>query len=140
MSQPTLEELFDELKKLPDWNRYPYPEVFYQHFGVSKPKPATLMEGLTYQAPPSQPIDGDPVIVPKDSKLRAVGYQGLPVSIEFEKQQPDIKKLNWETLLKQNTYEAKRDAIIQEIHKMKEQYKAGDFKKIEMVHNWNLFL
>ena len=137
MTDRTLEELFDELKKLPDWNRYPYPEVFYKHFGVSKPKPASLMEALTYTPPPSETLPGD-TIVPKDATLRPVGYQGLPVTVEIpepeKKEYPDFK-LDWSKILSQNTYESKRDSIIKEIQDIKKAY-----KQIEMAHNWNRLL
>ena len=49
----TLEEVFAEFKQLPDWNRFPMPDVFYTYFNVQKPKPAEIMETLTYQPPPS---------------------------------------------------------------------------------------
>lgn len=54
----TLEELFEEFQKLPDWNNYPLPEVFYKHFNVKKPQPAaSLMESLTYTPPPHQSLN-----------------------------------------------------------------------------------
>lgn len=49
----TVEEVFAEFKQLPDWNRFPMPDVFYTYFNVQKPKPADIMETLTYQPPPS---------------------------------------------------------------------------------------
>ena len=49
----TLEETFAEFKQLPDWDRFPMPDVFYTYFNVKKPKPAEIMETLTYQPPPS---------------------------------------------------------------------------------------
>ena len=137
MTERSVEELFNELKKLPDWDRYPYPEVFYKHFGVSKPKPASLMEALTYTPPPSELVAGD-TVVPKDTTLRPVGYQGLPVNVEVPEpvHQPFTNfQLNWNKILSQQSYEAKRDSIVKEIQDIKEQYKAGAFKQIEMAHN-----
>jgi hypothetical protein len=34
-----LQELFKLYKELPDFDRFPMPEVFYERFGVKKPKP-----------------------------------------------------------------------------------------------------
>lgn len=49
----TLEEAFEQFKQLPDWDRYPMPEVFYEHFKVKKPKPTNgIMEALVYTPPP----------------------------------------------------------------------------------------
>lgn len=53
----TLEELFEEFKKVPDWERFPMPEVFYTHFNVKKPQPATVMETVVYQPPPYQSLN-----------------------------------------------------------------------------------
>lgn len=54
----TLEEAFEQFKQLPDWDRFPMPEVFYEHFNVKKPKSAvSLMECLTYTPPPHQSLN-----------------------------------------------------------------------------------
>lgn len=54
----TLEEAFEQFKQLPDWDKYPMPEVFYEHFKVKKPQPAlSLMESLTYTAPPHHSLN-----------------------------------------------------------------------------------
>lgn len=54
----TLEEAFEEFRKLPDWDRFPMPEVFYEHFKVKKPQPSvSLMESLTYSAPPHESLN-----------------------------------------------------------------------------------
>ena len=39
-----LEQAFAEFKKVPDWNRFPLPEVVYKKFGVKKPEPADIGE------------------------------------------------------------------------------------------------
>lgn len=41
-----LNRLYQEFKKLPDYERYPMPEVYYQHFNEKKPKPAEIQEIL----------------------------------------------------------------------------------------------
>ena len=48
----TVEELFEEFKKLPDWDLYPMPEVFYTHFKVKKPRPGEVGELVTPHNPP----------------------------------------------------------------------------------------
>ena len=53
MSSLTMDEVFELYQKLPDWDRFPMPDVFYTHYNVKKPKPADIMETLTYQPPPS---------------------------------------------------------------------------------------
>jgi len=54
----TLEAAFEEFKQLPDWDRFPMPEVFYTHFNVKKPQPSvSLMESLTYTPPPHQSLN-----------------------------------------------------------------------------------
>jgi hypothetical protein len=41
-----LNRLYQEFKKLPDYERYPMPEVYYKHFNEKKPKPAEIQEIL----------------------------------------------------------------------------------------------
>ena len=41
-----LNRLYQEFKKLPDYQRYPMPEVYYSHFNEKKPKPAEIQEIL----------------------------------------------------------------------------------------------
>lgn len=54
----TLEEAFEQFKQLPDWEKYPMPEVFYEHFKVKKPKTGlSVMEALTYTAPPHESLN-----------------------------------------------------------------------------------
>ena len=48
LSGKSLEEVFQEFQKLPDWNRFPLPEVFYEHFKVKKPQPQTVQEAISY--------------------------------------------------------------------------------------------
>lgn len=39
-----LEQALSEFKKLPDWNRFPLPEIIYKKFGIKKPEPADIGE------------------------------------------------------------------------------------------------
>ena len=53
-----VQEIFEQFKKLPDWDRYPLPEVMYSTFHLPKPKPSLgLMESLAYQTPPHQSLN-----------------------------------------------------------------------------------
>ena len=52
-----LDSIFQELKKLPDYDRYPYPEVFYEHFKLKKPQPAAVAECVAYNTPPHQSLN-----------------------------------------------------------------------------------
>jgi hypothetical protein len=54
MASKTIDDVFAEFQQLPDWNRFPMPEVFYTHFGVKKPKPAEIGEYLNYTPPPAK--------------------------------------------------------------------------------------
>ena len=38
------EKAFSEFKKVPDWERFPMPEVIYKKFGIKKPEPADVGE------------------------------------------------------------------------------------------------
>lgn len=54
----TLEEAFEQFKQLPDWDRFPMPEVFYEHFKVKKPKPSlSIMDALAYSVPPHESLN-----------------------------------------------------------------------------------
>ena len=50
LSKMTLEQVFEEYKKLPDWNRWPLPEVFYKTFDVKKPQPQTVQEITSFNS------------------------------------------------------------------------------------------
>ena len=41
-----LNRLYEQFKKLPDYQRYPMPDVYYKQFNEKKPKPAELQETL----------------------------------------------------------------------------------------------
>ena len=82
----TLEETFEQFKQLPDWNKYPMPEVFYEHFKVAKPKPSnSIMDALAYIPPLSQPLTRKPEI--RDSVPGGVreikDLQVLPVEVKL---------------------------------------------------------
>lgn len=84
----TLEEAFEQFKQLPDWERFPMPEVFYEHFKVKKPKPAvSLMESLTYTPPPSESLNRNGKVEirkPAEGGVREIKeFLELPVEVKM---------------------------------------------------------
>ena len=89
----TLEETFEEFRKLPDWDKYPMPEVFYEHFHLKKPKSdASVMEMLTYQAPPSVSLNTDGKV-----EIRKPAEGGVREILLLEAPPVEVKRLNDET-------------------------------------------
>lgn len=91
--EKSLDELFDELKKLPDWDRFPYPEVFYKHFNVKKPQPAAVDECAMY-IPPRGFYEGPgETRPPAEGGVREIKeYQTLPVEVKLEPDNLTIKE------------------------------------------------
>lgn len=87
----TLEELVTQFKEIPDYERYPLPEVFYQKFGLKKPKPAESITPV-YLPPPSQSLNENGKIEergPAEGGVREIkDLQVLPI---------EVKRLNDET-------------------------------------------
>ena len=84
----TLEETFKQFQQLPDWNKYPMPEVFYEHFKVAKPKPTnSIVESLYYSPPPSVSLNKNGKIEirpPAPGGLREIKeFQSLPVEVKL---------------------------------------------------------
>jgi len=82
----TVEEAFEKFKQLPDWDRFPMPEVFYEHFKVKKPQPLTSAEIVNwnpitdhlYSAP--GPVE---IREPAPGGVREIkDYQTLPVEVK----------------------------------------------------------
>lgn len=93
LSSLSLDDLFQELKKLPDFEKYPYPEVFYEHFKVPKPKPSTgIMDCLTYQPPPSVSLNTNGKV-----ELRPPAEGGVRELKDFQSLPVEVKKVNEET-------------------------------------------
>lgn len=89
----TVEALFEEFKKLPDWDRYPMPEVFYQHFNVKKPQPATLTEVVNgYNPPPYQSLNVNGKV-----EIREPAEGGVREVKDFAHLPVEVKRLNEET-------------------------------------------
>lgn len=88
----TLEELFEEFQKLPDWQRYPLPDVLMKTFNLKPLQPASLTEVVGYHPPPyaSLNVNGKVEIrEPVEGGVRQL--EGLPaVPVE-------VKKVNEET-------------------------------------------
>ena len=53
------DQLFEQFKKVPDWDKYPLPEFMYKKYGIRKPKPAEINEIVTYTAPPHESLNKD---------------------------------------------------------------------------------
>ena len=91
----SLEEAFEQFKKLPDWERFPMPEVFYTHFGVKKPKPAEIGEYLNYTPPPAK-YERPQIRKPMPGGVREVPtLPDLPVETYVD---PDAKPQDWEVI------------------------------------------
>lgn len=89
----TVEQVFEQFKQLPDWEKYPMPEVFYEHFKVPKPKPSTgIMDCLTYQPPLSLPLNTNGKV-----ELRPPVEGGVRELKEFQTLPVEVKKVNEET-------------------------------------------
>lgn len=89
----TVEEVFEQFKQLPDFDRYPMPEVFYQYFKVPKPKPTTsLMDSLCYSPPPHQSLNTNGKV-----ELRQPAQGGVREIKEFQSLPVEVKKVNEET-------------------------------------------
>lgn len=84
----TLDELFEQFKKLPDWNLYPMPEVFYSHFNVKKPKPGEIGElAAPHNPPPYVSLNKGGKVEerpPAPGGVREIKeFQSLPVEIVY---------------------------------------------------------
>lgn len=86
-SQKSLDELFEEFKQLPDWNRFPLPEVFYEHFKVKKPQPQSVQEALSYNPFLNQlsfAIGKTELRGPAEGGVREIKeYLSLPVEVKM---------------------------------------------------------
>ena len=89
----TVEELFEQFKQLPDFDRYPLPEAYYTKFGLKKPRPGDLMENLHYNPPPYMSLNENGKVEirgPVEGGVREIkDLQYLPV---------EVKRMNEETL------------------------------------------
>lgn len=87
----TLEELVTQFKQIPDYDRYPLPEVMYEKFGFKKPKPSDEVTVL-YHPPAFQSLNQNGKIEergPVEGGVREIKeLQMLPV---------EVKRLNDET-------------------------------------------
>jgi hypothetical protein len=88
--EKTLDQLFSELKKLPDWDRFPYPEVFYTHFGVKKPQAASVVECSNYMPPPSASVGKLEMRPPAEGGVRQIeNLPPLPVEVKVVKDEEE---------------------------------------------------
>lgn len=93
----SMDELFQEIQKLPDWQRYAWPEVFYEHFKVEKPKArdSSVLECIMYQPPPHQSLNQDgktEIRPPAEGGVRIIeNYMSLPVETTLIQDEEDKK-------------------------------------------------
>jgi hypothetical protein len=88
----TLEETFEQFKQLPDWEKYPMPEVFYDHFKIKKPKPSnSINDALTYTPPLSMPMNKNGKVEVREPAPG--GVRDLP---ELPPLPVEVKKMNEE--------------------------------------------
>lgn len=88
----TVEEMFEQFKKLPDWDRYPMPEVFYKHFNVKKPQPTTVNESIFYQPPAYLSLNENGKV-----EIREAAPGGVREIKDLQQLPVDVKRLNDET-------------------------------------------
>lgn len=83
----TLEEAFEQFKQLPDWDRFPLPEVLYEKFQLKKPQPATVMECVTYAPPPHHSLNKNGKVEirkPAEGGVREIKeFLTLPVEVKM---------------------------------------------------------
>ena len=87
----TLEELVTQFKQIPDYDRYPLPEVFYEKFGFKKPKPVDEVS-VTYQPPAYQSLNENGKV-----ELRGPVEGGVREIKELQVLPVEVKRLNDET-------------------------------------------
>lgn len=82
----TIEELLHEFQKVPDWNRFPLPEVIYEKYNLKKPRPAELNEVVSYQPPPYMSLNSNGKVdirEPAPGGVREIhDFQVLPVEVK----------------------------------------------------------
>lgn len=89
----SLDELFEEFKQLPDWDKFPMPEVFYEHFHVKKPKPSvSIMDALVYTPPLSHSLNTNGKV-----ELRDAAPGGVREIQTVAPPPVEVKKVNEET-------------------------------------------
>ena len=82
-------DILSQFKKLPDWDRYPLPELCYKEFNLEKPKSFSFMEGLTYRSPPSDHLPPEKR-GPAPGGVREVPtLPQLPVTLEYREETPE---------------------------------------------------
>lgn len=84
-SKLSLDELFGLFKQIPDFDRYPMPEIYYKHFGVKKLQPTSVNEAATYFPPPHLPLGNGKLEIrkPLPGGVRSVP-EGKPLDIEVK--------------------------------------------------------
>lgn len=109
LEQLSLDDLVEQFKQLPDWDRFPLPEGFYKKYNIPKPKASyELMEALTYQTPPHQSLNKNGKVElrgPVDGGVREIKeFLELPVEVkmltdeELEEANKPTEQTSYDTL------------------------------------------
>ena len=91
----SVEQAFLEFQKLPDWERYPMPEIIYQHFKIKKLQPASVNEVASYMPPPHEPLGDGKLELrgPVEGGVREIHYpEPLPVETLVIKDEEEKKE------------------------------------------------
>lgn len=96
METLAVEDLVEQFKKVPDWDRYPLPDCIYEKFNIKKPKPTLDVQAtLIYQVPPHENLNKNGKIEergPAEGGVREIKeFMELPVEVELI---PDEKPID----------------------------------------------
>jgi hypothetical protein len=98
MEQLSLDDLVEQFKQVPDFDRFPLPEVIYEKYNIKKPKASyEIMEALTYQTPPHQSLNKNGKV-----ELRGPAEGGVREIKEFMELPVEVKMLTDEELEEAN--------------------------------------
>ncbi len=88
----TLEAVFEEFKQVPDWDRFPLPEMMYSKFNLKKPQPASVAECVSYTVPPHESLNKNGKVENRNA------VEGGVRDVEYLPAPPvEVKRLNEET-------------------------------------------
>ena len=88
----TVDELFEQFKQLPDFERYPLPESFYKTYNLKKPQPASLTECILYSPPAYQSLNENGKV-----EVRGPAPGGVREIKDLQQLPVEVKRLNDET-------------------------------------------
>ena len=113
------DQLFEQFKKIPDWDKYPLPEFMYKKYGIRKPKPAEINEIVTYTAPPHESLNknGKVDLLPlPDGGVREVP-KGPEMPVEVKLLNDEGEEIPLTTEPKSKPYYEASSALLQELNR-----------------------